>query len=104
MQRYSQPHDVSASPGLCFYQLSSLVAATFPDAAFGSICCCWKYAQNSHIIWIGNRFGQEVGLDWEQKLGLITFPIALGGIFLVDIWLREPSSMPDETLTLGVGA
>ena len=48
------------------------------------------------VIWIGNRFGQEVGLDWEQKLGLITFPIALGGIFLVDIWLREPSSMPDK--------
>ena len=47
-------------------------------------------------IWIGNRFGQEVGLEWEQKLGLITFPIALGGIFLVDIWLREPSSMPDK--------
>ncbi len=47
-------------------------------------------------IWIGNRFGQEVGLEWEQKLGLITFPIALGGIFLVDIWLREPSSMADK--------
>ena len=47
------------------------------------------------VIWIGNRFGQEVGLDWEQKLGLITFPI-IAGIFLVDIWLREPSSMPDK--------
>ena len=45
-------------------------------------------------IWMGNRYGQEVGLQWEQTLGLITFPLALGGIFLVDIWLREPSSMP----------
>jgi exosortase len=41
-------------------------------------------------VWLGSRYGQEVGLKWETNLGFITFPIAIGGIMLADRWLKEP--------------
>ncbi len=45
------------------------------------------------VIIIGDEFGQETGAYWEQKLGFVTFLVAIMGIFALDFWLNEtPSS------------
>ena len=43
------------------------------------------------VIIIANQYGHEAGKEWEQKLGFVTFLVAILGIFLLDIWLKEPS-------------
>jgi exosortase len=48
------------------------------------------------VICIGDVWGHETGLLWEQKLGFVTFLVAIAGVFIVDIWLREPRLKPEE--------
>jgi len=42
------------------------------------------------VIVIGDVFGQEAGVTWEQKLGFVTFLVAIMGVFVADYWLKEP--------------
>ena len=42
------------------------------------------------VIMIANQYGQEAGKTWEQKLGFVTFLVAILGVFVLDIWLKEP--------------
>jgi exosortase len=42
------------------------------------------------VIIIGDEFGQDAGAYWEQKLGFVTFLVAILGIFALDYWLKEP--------------
>lgn len=44
------------------------------------------------VIIIANQYGHEAGKAWEQKLGFVTFLVAILGVFLMDIWLKEPVS------------
>jgi exosortase len=44
------------------------------------------------VIIIANKYGQEAGKLWEQKLGFVTFLVAILGVFIMDIWLKEPVS------------
>lgn len=56
------------------------------------------------VIIIANRYGHEAGQRWEQKLGFVTFLVAILGIFLLDIWLKEPGESDKNTSNEEVGA
>ena len=44
------------------------------------------------VIIIGDEFGQDAGAYWEQKLGFVTFLVAIFGIFALDYWFKEPET------------
>ena len=48
------------------------------------------------VIIIGDEFGQDAGAYWEQKLGFVTFLVAILGIFALDYWLKEPESLTEK--------
>mgnify|MGYP002635370213 FL=1 len=48
------------------------------------------------VIIIGDVFGQDAGVYWEQKLGFVTFLVAICGIFALDYWFKEPETSTEE--------
>ena len=48
------------------------------------------------VIIIGDEFGQDAGAYWEQKLGFVTFLVAILGIFALDYWFKEPEPSTEK--------
>ncbi len=60
-----------------------MVALAFPLAIAGNTL------RIMGVIVAGEAFGQKAGSVIEQKLGFVTFAVALGAIFLLGHWLGE---------------
>ncbi len=65
-----------------------MVAAAFPLAVIGNV------ARISFTVMVAQAFGQEAGAWVEQKFGFVTFVVAIGLVWLLGHWLREPEPAP----------
>ncbi len=80
--------------GFLSYQLwwkrGLLMLSSIPLALLGNV------VRVTIVIVIGDAMGQEAALAVEQKLGFLTFLIAILGVFALDYLLREgPQSGPE---------
>ena len=71
-----------------------VVALSVPLAIFGNTL------RLIIVIIAGEAFGQDAGTAIEQKLGFLTFAVALGVILLLGHWLREPPDAEPASSTL----
>jgi exosortase len=64
-----------------------MIAAAFPLAVMGNV------ARLTTVILTAELFGQEAGVWIEQKLGVVTFVAAIGGVFLLGRWLQKKGGL-----------
>lgn len=66
-----------------------IISAAIPIAIIGNV------GRLTSVIVIADAFGQDAGVFIEQKLGFVTFAIAIGCMLGIGYWLREPDE-PDQ--------
>jgi exosortase len=86
-----------------FWKKAVMVAAAFPLAVVGNT------ARITFTVVVAEAFGQEAGAFVETKFGFVTFAVAIGLVFALGPWLRDPAppkghtpppSTPSAPLTL----
>ncbi len=73
-----------------------MVAAAIPLAVIGNV------TRITCVILTAEMFGQDAGAWVEQKLGFVTFAVAIGFVILLGHWLREretDTGLSSETKT-----
>lgn len=65
-----------------------VMLAAIPLAVLGNV------TRLTLVVVTAAAFGQDAGAWVEQKLGIVTFIAALGGMFLLGMLLREPKTAP----------
>lgn len=76
---------------LCFksgWRRLLLVLSSFPLAILGNVL------RVTFATVVAEIFGFNAGQAVEQKAGFATFALALGGVILIERWLREPGPIP----------
>jgi exosortase len=66
-----------------FWKRALIIAAAVPLAVAGNV------ARITTVIIAGEAFGQKAGMFVEQKLGFLTFAVAIGSILVIGYLLRE---------------
>ncbi len=66
-----------------FWKRLAILVAAVPLAVAGNV------ARVTTVIVLGDVFGQNLAMKVEQHLGLVTFAVALGCLFLLGRWLQS---------------
>ncbi len=68
-----------------------VLLAAFPMAVAGNT------ARVTTLLILGDVFGKDQAMKLEQYLGLVTFAVALGCLFILGRWLQSKGAQPPES-------